>query len=370
VSVLLIGLISGTSADGVDAALVRFQEDGDIPEPVAALTHPYPNGMSQRLHSAMNDGQCNIEDLVTLDADIGDAFAAAAISVAESAGIDLPSVSAIGSHGQTLGHFPARGSTLQVGDPNRIAARTGLPVVADVRRADMAAGGQGAPLAPLLHRVLFRVRREPLAVLNLGGIANLSVIRPGEATTGFDSGPANALLDDWSRHCGVGPYDADGAFARSGMVDEDLFRRLAADAYFSRKPPKSTGREYFNLAWLTERLGDAGIAPESVQATLVELSVRTIADAFRAHADGVDQLLLCGGGVHNAYLLERLADALPGVTVDSMATLGVDPDFVEATLLAWLAWLRIHARSPEGLGAITGAEGKPVLGGIWMPPGI
>lgn len=363
-STLCIGLISGTSADGIDAALVRVEDDGEL-EVLATLTHPYPGELHEDLRAAIVDRRGGYRELMALDAACGDAFGSAALAVAEAGGIDISAVSIIGSHGQTLAHHPEDATTLQIADPNRIAAHTGVPVAADFRRADMACGGQGAPLAPLLHRCLFANDGVLTGVVNLGGIANLTLLEADGGVRGFDTGPANTLLDGWARRHGIGDRDTGGAFAATGTVNDALLARLLDDAYFRRSPPKSTGREYFNMAWLDARLEGVDIAPANVQATLVALSARTIADA----AKGLARLYACGGGVHNATLMTALREALPDCAIADTGALGLDPDAIEATLFAWLAWQRIHAQAPNGIRAVTGATRRAILGGVWLPPG-
>lgn len=356
-----LGLISGTSADGIDAAIAGFDDEA-APVLVDARTFPYPVPLRARIEAAIAGQPLAPRDLVELDAAIGAQFGAAAAELL--AGNDTAQVRAIGSHGQTIAHHPggAHAGTLQLGDPNRIASLTGLPVVADFRGADVAAGGQGAPLAPLFH-----ARLGAQAVVNLGGIANLTVV-DGAGVRGFDTGPGNTLLDNWAARHGKGQYDADGAFARGGECDARLLETLMDDPYFAQAPPKSTGRERFNMAWLESRLGSAGRAPADVQATLAELTAATVAGAVAAHAPGVRCVHLCGGGVHNADLVARLGARLAPIRVDTTGALGMDPDFVEAALFAWLARERMLMRSPAGLQGVTGAGAPAVLGAIWLPP--
>ena len=366
---LFIGLISGTSVDAIDAALVAF--DGDAPPSlVHARSHPYPDRLRRDVEHAVRAQTLTLASFAALDARIGDAFADAADALVEAAGIDPPSVSAIGSHGQTLGHFPsgAPAATLQLGDPNRIAARTGTPVVADFRRADVALGGQGAPLAPLFHAAVFAHPNERRAVLNLGGIANLTLLAPDGGVTGFDVGPANTLLDLWAARHGRGERDEGGAFAASGQVLSGLLASLRDDPYFTAPIPKSTGREYFSAEWVERRLGGASDRPADVQATLAELTAVTVGAALAEHAPGTQRVLVCGGGIHNDHLVSRIGTHAGGARVESTAAVGIDPDFVEAMLFAWLARERSHARSPAGLRAVTGARSAAVLGGVWLPP--
>lgn len=369
-SALFIGLISGTSADGIDAALVSFDDEYADAKLLHALTHPYPDDLRVDLEDAVRAQACPLPTFARLDARIGDAFADAALALLEEADVEAEAVSAIGSHGQTLGHFPGvdMPSTLQVGDPNRIAARTSIPVVSDFRRADVASGGQGAPLAPLFHAALFGHPVETRAVLNLGGIANLTVLQGETSVTGFDVGPANTLLDLWADRNGLGRYDANGAYAASGRTIAALLSRLRRDPYLAQPPPKSTGREYFNAAWFDALLGDDGAEPADVQATLAEFTATIVADALTQAAREAARVLVCGGGVHNDHLMSRIAALVSPLTVESTAAHGVDPDFVEAILFAWLARERVHARSPRGLAGVTGAGDAAVLGGVWLPP--
>jgi anhydro-N-acetylmuramic acid kinase len=363
---LYIGLISGTSADGIDAALVRC---GDRLEVLHARTLPYPPELRCRLLAAAHAEALAVDEFGLLDAAVGQAFAQAARSLLGEAGVDAGSVRAIGSHGQTIRHRPwlQPPFTLQLGDPSRIAEATGITTIADFRRADVAAGGQGAPLAPGLHADVLADASEARAVLNLGGIANLTLLTPGEPVRGFDTGPANCLLDLWAeRHLGTA-CDEGGCFAATGLVDSELLARLLDDEYFVRPPPKSTGREHFHGEWLSARLDPTGpLSAADVQSTLLELSVRSIVDALRIHAPTTRRVITCGGGVHNPEFMRRLARALevtmPAPCVlESSAAHGLDPDFVEAALFAWLAW-RHEAGLPGNLVEVTGARGPRVLG--------
>jgi anhydro-N-acetylmuramic acid kinase len=365
---LYLGLISGTSADGIDAALVRFE--GETPRPVTARVHPWPAELRERILAVAQDElRLDLDAYGRLDVAIGACFADAARQLLAESGTDPGAVRAIGSHGQTLRHRPhgEHPFTLQVGDPSVIAERCGIDVVADFRRADVAAGGQGAPLLPALHAMLLAAPGRERAVLNLGGIANITVLRADGGVLGFDTGPANGLMDAWClRHRGEA-YDRDGAFAAAGRVDEALLHALLADAYFALAPPKSTGREHFHLAWLDAHPRVAALAPADVQATLLELTARSVADAIRAHAPQATDVVACGGGVHNPVLMRRLGERLaPRVLLDTTA-FGIDPDYVEATAFAWLARQRLLGR-PGNLPAVTGARGPRVLGAVYAAP--
>lgn len=364
-SALYIGLISGTSADGIDAALVRFDEGR--PRLVAALTHPWPDALRARiLAMAQDETRLDLDAYGRLDVAIGENFAAAALRLLEASGTPPSDVRAIGSHGQTLRHRPhgEHPFTLQAGDPAVIAERCGIHVVADFRRADVAAGGQGAPLLPAVHAMLLGSPGRTRVVLNLGGIANITVLGADGRVFGFDTGPANGLMDAWClRHRGEA-FDRDGAFAREGTVDADLAVALLADPYFALSPPKSTGREHFHLAWLDRHARVGQLPPADVQATLLELSARSVADAIDLHAPEAAEVLACGGGVHNGALMERLGERLAPRVVRSTAEEGVDPDYLEATAFAWLARQRLLGL-PGNLPAVTGARGPRVLGAVY-----
>ena len=367
-SALYLGLISGTSADGIDVALADFSPS---PRLHASLTHPYPEELRKRILAlAQGDGRIALDELAALDIEIAREFALAAQRLLEKHGIAASTVRALGSHGQTVRHRPQGETpfTLQLGDPNVIAEATGIVTVADFRRRDVAAGGQGAPLAPAFHAAMLPRTNQHRVVLNLGGIANITIL-PGDADMpirGFDTGPANCLLDAWTQQNLGRPYDADGAFAASGHVHDELLARLLTDAYFNSPPPKSTGREVFHLTWLQHYLHGTDVAAADVQATLLALTTRSIAEAIHAHAPQASEVLVCGGGVHNPVLMSALAAALAPIPVRSVAAYGIDPDFVEAMLFAWLAQERMLGHVITDLPAITGTRGARVLGGIYF----
>ncbi|HXD38487.1 MAG TPA: anhydro-N-acetylmuramic acid kinase [Rhodanobacter sp.] len=365
---LYLGLISGTSADSIDAVLVRFG-DGR-PQMLACRAHPWPEPLRQRLLAlAQGEAAPDLDAIGRLDVEIGGQFADAAVHLLAQSGTPATAVRAIGSHGQTLRHRPGGDHpfTLQLGDPSVIAERCRIDVVADFRRADVAAGGQGAPLLPALHARLLGVPGHARVILNLGGIANITVLAADGGVRGFDTGPANGLLDAWClRHRGEA-FDRDGAFAGSGRVLPDLLDALLADPYFALPPPKSTGREYFHLDWLAARAPIASLEPADVQATLLELTARSVAAAVELHASAAADVLACGGGVHNGRLMHRLGELLAPRRLGSTAGHGVDPDFLEATAFAWLARQRL-LNLPGNLPAVTGARGPRVLGAIYSAP--
>ena len=362
---LFAGLISGTSMDGIDAALCRF---GDRRcETLATLNAAYPEGLRAKLLAATsNPDVLHVDDVAQLDQQVGIAFRDAANALFEAAEVAPGDVKAIGSHGQTLRHrtdaeFPF---SLQIGDPNVIVEGTGVTTVADFRRRDIAAGGEGAPLAPAFHEWLFSGSGQTRGVLNLGGIANLTVLPASGEAIGFDTGPANTLMDAWIRACRSLPYDENGEWAQSAAPDDDLLQALLSDDYFRQPPPKSTGFEHFNVDWLRNALGERRCDDAEVQATLMALTVRSIVDAVSDHAGDCSELLACGGGVHNDELMARLRSALAPLPINSTADYGLDPDYVEAAAFAWLA-NRTLANLPGNLPKVTGASGPAVLGGIY-----
>jgi anhydro-N-acetylmuramic acid kinase len=364
-----IGLISGTSADGIDAALVQFR-DGQ-PQLQAGYVHPWPASLRTRLLAlAQGESSVDLDALGRLDVEIGECFADAALTLLKRNDIAATSIRAIGSHGQTVRHRPggAYPFTLQLGNPAVIAERCAIDVVADFRRADMAAGGQGAPLVPAVHAALLSTPGQTRVVLNLGGIANITVLAADGGVSGFDTGPASALMDAWCLRERGTAFDRDGAYAASGHVDAELLAALLADDYFALPPPKSSGREYFHLAWLAGHPRLHALAAPDVQATLLELTARSVAMAIRNHAAATRQVLVCGGGVHNAALLRRLQELLDPITVTSTISAGIDPDFLEATAFAWLARQRLLGL-PGNLPAVTGARGPRVLGAVYSAPG-
>lgn len=371
-----IGLISGTSIDGVDAALVQIDKNGT--RCLGGNTLAFEPALARALADALVDPQslC-VKTCGQLDAQLGEHFANAAIDLMAKHNVEPSSIAAIGSHGQTLYHAAEASDpySIQVGDPARIAARTLITTVADFRRADIASGGQGAPLAPLLHEAVFASDEEVRAVVNLGGIANISVLQPDRQTYGYDTGPANSLMDLWANWCHQLSFDKDGEMAARGKVDQQLLKKMLSDTYFAKPGPKSTGREHFNAQWLSEHIGCdqrdakalASHRQDDIMATLCELTARTIADQLGAGAGTIARIITCGGGAHNTTLCRRLSQAMDGIEVVSSGEYGIDPDYVEATLFAWLAAMRL-AEKPVDTASITGANSKPILGAVHLPP--
>lgn len=366
-----IGLMSGTSMDAVDAVLVDF--DGDKAEVLAYCEHPLPDSLRSEL-TAVREAphRTDLDRVGHLDRQLGRLFAGAAAAVLQQAGVAPREVAAIGSHGQTLLHSPAPPEpfSLQLGDPNIIALRTGITTIADFRRMDIAAGGQGAPLAPAFHAARFRSKELDTVVVNIGGIANITVLPadPQAPVSGFDTGPGNALLDEWVQRQTGSRMDRDGRWAASGKANERLLRAMLSDPYFAAPPPKSTGREYFNLPWLERIAAQSGSMPaaEDVQATLVQLTAQSIAAGIRASGSGNGPVMICGGGAHNPVLMQALAEHLPDARVESTAAHGIEPERVEAVAFAWLAKRRLEGL-PGNIPEVTGAGSAVVLGGIYSP---
>ncbi len=367
---LFAGAMSGTSLDGVDLAIVDLGTA--MPRILAATTLPFPEALRAGLLRLCHPGEDRLDLLGSVDVRLARLIATGMNTLLEAHDIEPTRIRALGSHGQTVRHQPG-GTTafsLQIGDPNLIAEETGLTVVADFRRRDMAAGGEGAPLVPAFHAAVFGGANARV-VVNIGGMANITVLPAGRADSayGFDTGPGNMLLDIWaSRHLGA-PMDASGAWAaQGGPPDPELLHALLAEPYFARPAPKSTGRELFNADWLNARM-PRPLAPAAVQSTLTELTARSIAAGILdIAAVSPAEVLVCGGGRHNALLLERLAAALPGMTVTTTDALGLDGDWVEAAAFGWLARQRL-LNLPGNLPAVTGARGPRILGAVY-PGGV
>lgn len=369
-----IGLMSGTSVDGIDAVVVAMDGPGGI-RILAHHSHPYPpilraqiQGLTSTTLNTARDGS-EIERAAELDMALGELFADAANCVLAKSSLQAGQIRAIGSHGQTLRHGPraARPYSLQIANPSMIAERTGITTVADFRARDMAAGGQGAPLVPAFHQWLFQRPDVARVIINIGGIANITYL-PQAAhlpITGFDTGPGNTLLDQWiDQHQGH-TYDRDGAWAASGNVNEPLLTSMLNDPYFSLAPPKSTGREYFHLTWLGRYLATCARLPTAdVQASLAALTIHSLTRAIQA-LDRVDEVYICGGGVHNPVLVQGLRQRLKPVPVASTESLGLHPDWVEAVAFAWLAHQTLEGR-PGNLPSVTGARHAVILGGIYL----
>lgn len=364
---LYVGLMSGTSMDGIDAVVVSFDESKV--QIHAAHTRPYPQELRNSLFAAIRQPlDVELDPSGELHRQVGECFRDAALTVIKDSGVNKGRIRAVGSHGQTLRHQPNAPVpfSLQIGDAEVIACGTGITTVANFRQADIAVGGQGAPLTPPFHEWLVRSENKNRVVVNIGGIANITVL-PADPSdvTGFDTGPGNGLMDAWiSRHLHK-PFDADGTWAADGAVADSLLDQFLLDPYFKLRPPKSTGFEYFNPEWL-QRYDVDRIDPVDVQTTLCEFSASTIASAIKQHADETHEVFVCGGGVHNKELLRRLSRNIPEISVSSTATLGLSPDWVEAAAFAWLGMRTVNGQTGN-LPGVTGATHKVVLGEIHSP---
>ncbi len=354
-----IGVMSGTSCDGIDVIMVNFALGFS---PQASQYFPYPDAIKKKLGALINDEPVSVSALTTLDAELGHLYAQAINALLKQHNTDNSQVEAIGLHGQTICHQPDGpvANTMQLGSAAIVATQTGITTVANFRQMDVACGGQGAPLAPVIHQQLFSQPGKHVVVLNLGGIANITCLQD-EGVIGFDTGPANCLLDGWVQsHRGV-PYDKAGDWAKQGRVNQRLLQALLAEPYFQQPYPKSTGRELFNERWLAEHLVDSQISTVDVQRTLLQLTVASVQMGIMQTGQAVDQVVVCGGGAHNDFMLALLADVL-AVPVTSSEHLGLHPDYVEAVLMAWLA-CQNRRNIPLNLNAITGAT-KPLVYGV------
>ena len=360
--------MSGTSLDGVDAVLVDFQDNK--PKLVASHSHAIPEELQTKLiEFTQTDWRGSIASMGVFHQQLGKLFADAVNQLLQNSQINPQHVLAIGSHGQTIWHQPDGDFpfSLQLGDANLIAELTNITTIADFRSRDIAAGGQGAPLVPAFHQSALRHSNENRVILNIGGIANISYLPSkanNESVMGFDTGPGNGLIDAWIHvHKGVS-FDKSGDWARSGLIQTKLLDGLLSDPYFSLSAPKSTGKEFFNLNWLKSTLGNSleNHKPEDVQATLTELTAKTIADSI---SPSCDKLFICGGGIHNQFLIERLQHHLPKIPIASTQTLGIDPDWMEAIAFAWLAKQTMEGKAGN-LPSATGAKGERILGAIYL----
>ena len=353
--------MSGTSADGIDAVLITTE--GEQSELIGSHHRSMPALLRDEILAFRQPGPEELHRLATLDVQLAEEYTPAVLALLEAAQLKATAVAAIGCHGQTLRHHPDGDTpyTLQIGDPNRLVERTGITVATDFRRRDMAAGGQGAPLVPAFHQARLVSAGVSTALVNIGGIANISLIRSAGDVTGWDTGPGNTLMDGWVAQHQSEPFDRNGEWAASGNVITPLLSALLQDPYFATRPPKSTGPEYFHLDWLAARLSGTE-APADVQCTLAELTVESLARALEGQHP--DVIRVCGGGARNVWLMQRLNDRLEGTPVTTTEDIGVDPEWVEAWAFAWLAEQTL-AGLAGNVPAVTGAAGARVLGGIY-----
>lgn len=364
---LYVGLMSGTSLDGIDAVLVRFENEQ--PTVLESMCVDISSSLKDEIKSLINPTENEINRLMALDVQLGKQFANAAEQLMTKANLKKEHITAIGSHGQTIRHFPTaeHPTTLQIADPNIIAEVTGITTVADFRRRDMAAGGQGAPLVPAFHQQIFRDAKKNRVILNLGGIANITLLPndKNKPVIGFDTGTATTLMNHWIQQQQSKSFDESGKWAASGTVNEDFLKELLNDNYFELTPPKSTGTEYFNPAWLSKKLSAFPfLAAEDVQASLSAFTATTIKNAINEYANEAEEIIVCGGGVHNDFLLQQLKAFLPNIEINSSKKYGLDPDYIEATAFAWLAKQTMEHKAGN-LPEVTGAKRAVVLGGVY-----
>ena len=365
---LYIGLMSGTSLDGIDTALVEFKNNKV--QLIEFAYQPFPDALKNQIEQISDaNAMLFLKDYGAMDAELGLLFAQTIQTLLAKTNIPASAIQAIGSHGQTIYHEPNSrlAFSLQIGDPNIIAETTGITTVADFRRRDMAAGGQGAPLVPAFHQAVFSHATEHRCIVNIGGIANITILPPvsqSAAVIGFDTGPGNILLNQWIQKHRSLNYDPKGEWAKSGEIDFDLVDRLKKDPYFQADPAKSTGKEYFSLAWIYENIRVTDYKAEDIQASLSYLTATTITDAIKKYAPTTQQVLICGGGIHNDYLLQLIEQNLP-CPVSSTEVYGIHPDHVEAIAFAWLARQTLNHKTGN-LKEVTGAKHNVILGGIYQ----
>ncbi len=364
-SALFIGLMSGTSIDAIDAALVDFSGQ---PELVTTHSHPIDSKLRQQLLMLSQGCHNELTMMLMLDHQLGNLFAEATMKLLKKAGVNATEIRAIGSHGQTVRHYPESHYSLQIGDANLIAEHTGITTVADFRRRDLAAGGEGAPLVPAFHNAVFHDKQQNRVIVNIGGIANITYLpaSPQDVVNGFDTGPGNMLMDGWAMRHLKQPFDENGAWGKQGEVDQVLLDQMLQDAFFMQPSPKSTGREHFNIEWLERQLEthSTSLSAASVQATLCQLTATSIAQAITEYCPDAQATFVCGGGAHNQTLMRMLQAALPSHTVETTEPLGISPDWVEAIAFAWLAKQTLEGK-PGNLPAVTGASHPVVLGAIY-----
>jgi anhydro-N-acetylmuramic acid kinase len=380
---LYIGIMSGTSVDGLDLAIldIRTNEGALSFKVIDAKTVELPKALRTLLISLGQPDHDNLDQMGQADVMLGQFIGTSINIYLDSLSIERSKIAAIGSHGQTIRHRPKGESatpfSLQIGDPNSIAEITKITTVADFRRRDIAAGGEGAPLAPGFHKILFSDAGNDVAVLNIGGISNLTIFKD-ESLIGFDSGPGNCMLDEWAQKHNATPFDHEGAWAASGLICNELLNLFLADPYFAAEPPKSTGREYFNMNWLNKHLANAAASRQEnltnadVQATLLALTASSIVNSLSPHVAGVSAIAVCGGGRLNSFMIQRISSLCQQIYgkkifVAPTEQWGVDGDSLEAAAFAWLAYQRINAQ-PGNLPSVTGARGTRILGAIY--PGL
>lgn len=365
---LYIGVMSGTSLDGIDVAVVDFHTSGMTL--LAAETSPFEDNLRKDLLKLINTGRAHLHQLGQIDMALGHAYSHAVSQLLAKTAIKADRIDAIGCHGQTIYHAPDAiyPFSMQIGNGHVIAETTGIPTITDFRQPDIILGGQGAPLVPAFHQAMFQDDEHHRVIANIGGISNITILPAGnkQSVTGFDTGPGNVLLDQWYQQHHDGLFDRDGQWARSGDTDQSLLKLFMSDPFFQQPIPKSTGREYFNLKWLTQKLLklDKPLKASTIQKTLLQLTATSISEAITQYAAHTDEIFVCGGGAHNDALMQALGDALPNMSVQTTTELGLAPDWVEACAFAWLA-RQFMLSQPGNLPSVTGARKATVLGALY-----
>lgn len=365
---LYVGVMSGTSLDGVDVVLVELDDNGCVVH--AAATTPYPPGLRSKLSALVRLPRSTLLELGTLNVEVGEFCADCIIRLIDDSAFEARQIAAVGLSGHTAFHQPEQPQafTLQLGNPNTVAAMTAMTVVADIRGMDVALGGQGAPMVAPFHAWRFADAAETRVVVNIGGIANLTCLDPRRDITGFDSGPGNALMNAWCEIHQGESYDRNGEWAASGEADSALLAQMLSDPYFTKKTPKSTGLEHFNVAWLKNAISTIGrrLSPADVQATLLDLTVQTVSEALIGSAPDARRAILCGGGAYNGALVARLRSLLHvnGIALELTSVYGIEPEWVEAAAFAWLARRRLKTLTGNAP-SVTGARQAAVLGGVY-----
>ena len=362
-----IGLMSGTSLDGMDAVAVNIEPSGlSI---LASHSIDMPIALKEKIQQICQTGPDEIALMANIIPEYIKLSATTVSAVTKKAGLTPEQITAIGSHGQTIRHLPEHNFTLQLDNPSLLSELTGITVVADFRRRDIAAGGQGAPLVPAFHKAVFGRAAEDRVVVNIGGISNITILpaSPEHPVLGFDTGPGNLLMDVWCQTSLGLPYDKNGQWAGSDLHDEILLETMLSEPFFRQPPPKSTGRELFNALWLEDMLeGFKGLTPASIQATLCRFTARCIADAIQQYAPDTKSVYVCGGGAFNRTLMKQIDVLLPDIETNTTTQLGIAPQWVEASAFAWLAHQTLN-NLPGNMPSVTGARGERILGGIYLP---
>ena len=361
---LFIGLMSGTSLDGIDAALVEFKDNQRL-RVLHTYFLSYPAALRSHILALQHPTENELETTALLANTLARLYADAVMGLLNEADVNAETITAIGCHGQTIRHRPELGFTLQIGNAALLTELTGITVVSDFRSRDIAAGGQGAPLVPAFHKAVFADSKINRAIINIGGIANITYLANSGETYGFDSGPGNMLLDAWIKQHLDLDFDANGDWASSGATITPLLTDMLEDAYFSLMPPKSTGRDLFNHIWLNKHLSNSKYQPNDVAHTLVALTAHSIHNALTQHCGAVDEVYICGGGAKNGLLIQQLKFLLGDIKLSNIDELGIGTDWAEAIAFAWLAKQCLHQETAN-LAEVTGARGPRILGAIYQ----